>query len=76
MRYQPKAAKKIELGWDETTRATTSHMTCSDTTSQNSTNTNIKTSENMNVGSARNLRASKLIELCQAKIESMEENMN
>ena len=76
MRYQHKAAKKIELSWDETTRTTTSCMTCSDTTSQNSTNTNMKTSENMDVGSAKNLRASKLIELCQAKLENMEENMN
>ena len=76
MRHQPKAAKKVELSWDKTTGTTTSHMTCSDTTSQNSTNTNMKTCENMNVGSAKNLRASKLIELCWAKIESMEENIN
>ena len=51
-------------------------MTCSDTTLQNSTNINMKTCENMNVGSVKNLRASKLIELCQAKLESLEENMN
>ena len=64
------------MSWDETTRTATSCMTYSDTTPQNSTNTSMKTFENMNEGSVKNLRVSKLIELCQAKLESLEENMN
>ena len=36
----------------------------------------MRTPEITNVGNTMNLRTSKLIELCQAKIDSMEENMN
>ena len=36
----------------------------------------MKTPKNTNVGNAMDLRPSKLIELCQAKIDSMEENIN
>ena len=76
VRYQPEAAKEIQLSWNETTRTATSHMTYSDTIPQSSTNTSMKTAENMKEGSVKNLRASKLIELCQAKLESLEENIN
>ena len=51
-------------------------MTNSDSALQNVTNTNTITTKFNNVGNAKDLRASKLIELCQAKIDSMEENTN
>ena len=76
MRYQPGTAKEIEMNWDKTTGTTTSHMTNSNTALQNDTNTSMKTPKINNVGNAMNLRASKLIEVCQAKIDSMEENIN
>ena len=76
MRYQPGTVKEIEMSWDEATGTTTSHMTNSNTALQNDTNTNMKTLKINNVGNTMNLRASKLIELCQAKTDSMEENIN
>ena len=76
MRYQPGTAKEIEMNWDETTGTTTSCMTNSNTALKYDTNTNMKTPKITNVENALNLRASKLIELCQAKIDSMEENIN
>ena len=76
MRYQPGAVKEIEVKWDEATETTTSCMTNLDSALQNVTNTNMITTKFNNVGNAKDLRASKLIELCQAKIDSMEENTN
>ena len=62
------------MKWDEVTGTTTSYMTNSDSALQNVTNTNMITTKFNNVGNAKDLRASKLI--CQAKIDSMEENTN
>ena len=76
MRYQPGTVKEIEMNWDETTGTTTSSMTNSNTALQNDTNTNMITPKINNVGNAMDLRTSRLIELCQAKLDSMEENTN
>ena len=62
------------MSWDETTGTTTSPMTNSNAALQSDTMTNMITPKITNVGSAMNLRASKLIEMYQAKIDSMEEN--
>ena len=64
------------MKWDEATGTTTSCMINSDSALQNVTNTNTITTKFNNVGNTKDLRASKLIELCQAKIDSMEENTN
>ena len=57
----------------EATGATTSRMMSSNTACGSNTNTNMKTLRN---ASTNDLRASKLIELCQAKINSLEANVN
>ena len=51
-------------------------MTSSNNASQNDTNTNMITTKINNVETTMDLRASKLTELCQAKLDSMEENIN
>ena len=76
MRYQPGTTPEIEVHWNEAAGTTTSGMTSSNNASQNDTNTNMITTKINNIGTAVDLRASKLIELCQAKIDSMEENIN
>ena len=43
---------------------------------QNDTNTNMITTKVNNVGNTMDLKNSKLIELCQAKLNSMEEDTN
>ena len=64
-RYQPGAPREVELCFNESTGSTTSHVTNS-----NNTNTNQPTTINTIIENS-NLRASKLIELCQAKIDSL-----
>ena len=63
--YQPRAHKEVELCFNESTGSTTLHVTNS-----NNTNTNQPTMINTTIENS-NLRASKLIELCQAKIDSL-----
>ena len=72
-RYQPGAAREVEMNWDEATGSTTSCMTNSNTACQTDTNTNMRTPRNV---SANDLRTSRLIELCQAKIDSLEGDVN
>ena len=62
-RYQPGAPKEVELCFNRSTGATTSHVT-----NASDTNTNQQTTVNTTTGNST-LRASKLIELCQAKID-------
>ena len=76
VRYQPGAVKEIEVKWDGVTGTTASCMTNLDSALQNVTNTSTITTKINNVGHTKDLRASKLIELCQAKIDSMGENAN
>ena len=51
-------------------------MTNSNSALQNDINTNRINPKVNNVGNTMDLRTSKLIELCQAKIDSMEDNTN
>ena len=62
-RYQPGAHGEVELCFNKSTGSTTLHVT-------NSNNTNQPTTMNTAIENS-NLRASKLIELCQAKIDSL-----
>ena len=64
-RYQPGASKEVELHFNGSTGATTSHVT-----NASDTNTNQPTTVNTTIENST-LRASKLIELCQAKIDSL-----
>ena len=64
-RYQPGAPKEVELHFNGSTGATTLHVT-----NASNTNTNQPTTINTTIENS-NLRASKLIELCQAKIASL-----
>ena len=64
-RYQPGAPREVELCFNKSTGSTTLHVTNS-----NNTNTNQPTTINTTIENS-NLRASKLIELCQAKIDSL-----
>ena len=64
------------MKWDKATGTTTSCMTNLNSALQNDTNTNMITTKVNNVGNAMDLRTSKLIELCQAKLNSMEEDTN
>ena len=64
------------MKWNKAIGTTTSCMTNSDSALQNVTNTIMITTKFNNVGNAKDLKASKLIDLCQAKIDSMEENTN
>ena len=57
----------------EVTGATTLRMMNSNIACRTDTNTNMKTLRN---ASTNDLRTSKLIELCQAKINSLEANVN
>ena len=61
------------MNWDEATGSTTSCMTNSNTACQTDTNTNMRTPRN---ASTNDLRTSRLIELCQAKIDSLEGDVN
>ena len=61
------------MNLDEVTGATTSCMMSSNTTCGSDTNINMKTLSNT---STNDLRASKLIELCQTKINSLEAHVN
>ena len=63
--YQPGAPKEVELRFNGSTGATTSHVTNASDTNTNQPTTVSTTKENST------LRASKLIELCQAKIDSL-----
>ena len=63
--YQPGAPKEVELHFNGSTGATTLHVT-----NASDTNTNQPTTVNTTTGNST-LRASKLIELCQAKIDSL-----
>ena len=65
LEYQPGAHREVELCFNESTGSTTSHVTNS-----NNTNTIQLTTINTTIENS-NLRASKLIELCQAKIDSL-----
>ena len=76
VRYQPGTTLEIEVHWNKAAGTTTSCMTNSHNASHNDTNTNMITTKINNIGTAMDLKASKLIELCQAKIDSMEENIN
>ena len=73
MGYQPGTAREVEMNLGEVTGATTSCMMSSNTACGTNTNTNMNTLRN---ASTNNLKASKLIELCQAKINSLEANVN
>ena len=73
VKYGPGAVKETVLNWDESTGTTSSHMACSNIADPTNTNPPSKITK---VRKMVDLRASKLIELCQAKIESMEENVN
>ena len=64
-RYQPGAPKEVELHFNRSTGATTSHVT-----NASDTNTNQPTTVNTTIENST-LRVSKLIELCQAKIDSL-----
>ena len=63
--YQPGASKEVELRFNGSTGATTSHVTNASDTNTNQPTTVDTTLENSNI------RASKLLELCQAKIDSL-----
>ena len=74
VRYQLGTTLEIEVCWNEAAGTTTSCTTSSNNalqndnnTSQDDTNTNTITTKINNIGTATDLRASKLIELCQAK---------
>ena len=64
-RYQPGASKEVELHFNGSTGATTSHVTNASDTNTNRPTTVDTTLENSNI------RASKLLELCQAKLDSL-----
>ena len=64
-RYQPGASKEVELRFDGSSGTTTSHVTNTSDTNTNQLTTADTTLENSNI------RASKLLELCQAKIDSL-----
>ena len=64
-RYHPGATKEVELRFDGSTGTTTSHVTNANNTNTNQLTTVDTTLENSNI------RASKLLELCQAKIDSL-----
>ena len=64
-RYQPGASKEVELHFNGSTGATTSHVT-----NATDTNTNQPTTVNTTIEN-NTLRASKLIELCQATLDSL-----
>ena len=64
-RYQPGASKEVELHFNGSTGATTLHVTNAGDTNTNQPTTFDTTLDN------RNIRASKLLELCQAKIDSL-----
>ena len=74
-KYGPGAVKEIVLNWDESTETTTSCMACSNIADPTNTNTNLP-GKITKVRKTVDLRASKLIGLCQVKIESTEENVN
>ena len=64
-RYQPGVSKEVELHFDGSTGTTTSHVTNTSDTNAKHPTTVDTTLENSNI------RASKLLELCQAKIDSL-----
>ena len=64
-RYQHGAPKEVELYFNGSTGATTLHVT-----NASDTNINQPTTVNTTIENST-LRASKLIELCQAKIDSL-----
>ena len=64
-RYQPGASKEVELHFNRSTGATTLHVTNASDTNTNRSTTIDTTLENSTI------RASKLLELCQAKIDSL-----
>ena len=64
-RYQPGASKEVELHFNGSTGATTSHVTNASDTNTNRPTTVDTTLENSNI------RASKLLELCQTKLDSL-----
>ena len=64
-RYQPGGSQEVELRFDGSTGTTTSHVTNTSDTNTNQLITIDTTLENSNI------RASKLLELCQAKIDSL-----
>ena len=66
--YHPGTAREVEMNLDGVTGTTTSCMMSSNTTCGSDTNTSTT--------STNDLRASKLIELCQAKINSLEAHVN
>ena len=63
--YQPGASKEVELHFNGSTGAITLHVTNASNTNTNQLTTVDTTLENSNI------RASKLLELCQAKIDSL-----
>ena len=63
--YQPGGPQEVELRFDGSTGTTTSHVTNTSDTNTNQLITVDTTLENSNI------RASKLLELCQAKIDSL-----
>ena len=64
-RYQPGASKEVELCFNRSAGTTTSHVT-------NTTDTNIDQPTTVNTTIENStLRASKLIELCQAKLDNL-----
>ena len=63
--YQPGASKEVELCFNGSTGTTTSHVTNACDTNTNQPTTVDTTLENGDI------RASKLLELCQAKIDSL-----
>ena len=71
--YQPGTAREVEMNLGEVTGATALLMMSSNTACGTNTTTNMKTLRN---ASTNDLRASKLIEICQAKINSLEANVN
>ena len=71
--YQPGTAREVEMNLGKATGATPLRMMDSNTACGTNTNTNMKTLRN---ASTNDLRASKLIELCQANINSLEANVN
>ena len=64
-RYRPGAPKEVELRFNGSTGATTSHVT-----NASDINTNQPTTVNTTIENSTS-RASKLLELCQAKIDSL-----
>ena len=63
--YHPGASKEVELRFNGSTGTTTSHVTNASDTNTNQPTTVDTTLENSNI------RASKLLKLCQAKIDSL-----